>query len=284
MKSETEHRQEIVAIGQKMYQRGYVAATDGNISAKLDGERLLITPSGCCLGEMRPEDLVVVDQQGRPAEAGQRPDDASRRPDDAAQKPSSELPMHLEVYGQRPDVGAVIHAHPPLATAFTVAGISLAQCVIPEVVLTMGIIPTTKYATPATEKGREAVRELIRTHDALILDRHGTLTVGPDLIAAYHKLEKVEHAAQVTLAARQLGNIKTLPTEEVSRLEAMRSQLGLGENVTSCSQCGTCGRENGGNGQSSAPGSGEAGEVDEEVVDVVTEEVLKVLEEMGVQG
>jgi L-fuculose-phosphate aldolase len=265
MRSEIEHRQQMVTIGRRMYQRGLVTATDGNISVRLDGERMLLTASGVCLGEMRPEDLVVVDQTGQPC--------------DASQRPSSELPMHLEVYQQRPDVGAVIHAHPPLATAFTVAGISLAQCVIPEVVLTMGTIPTARYATPATEKGREAVRELIRTHDALILDRHGTLTVGPDLIAAYRKLEKVEHAAQVTLAARQLGNIRTLPPEEVKRLEAMRSQLGLGENVAACSQCGTCGRETGGNGH----GSGENGDVDEEVVDVLTEEVLKALEEMGVQ-
>ncbi len=265
MKSESEHRQEMVAVGRRMYQRGYVAATDGNISVRLDGERLLLTPSGVCLGEMSPEDLVIVDREGRPV--------------DAAQRPSSELPMHLEVYGQRPDVSAVIHAHPPLATAFTVAGISLAQCVIPEVVLTMGTIPTTQYATPSTEQGREQVRELIRCYDALILDRHGTLTIGPDLINAYRRLEKVEHAAQVTLAARQLGNIRTLPPEEVRRLEAMRAQMGLGENVISCSQCGTCGRENGGTGE----GSGEVGVVDEEVVDVVTEEVLKVLEGMGVQ-
>jgi len=270
MKSESEHRQQMVAVGEKMYQRGYVAATDGNISVLLDGERMLITPSGVCLGEMGPEDLVIVDRQGRPAGTAQGSEDASQRP-------SSELPMHLEVYGQRPDVGAVIHAHPPLATAFTVAGISLAQCVIPEVVLTMGTIPTTQYATPSTEKGREAVRELIRTHDALILDRHGTLTVGPDLTGAYRKLEKVEHAAQVTLAARQLGNIRTLPPEEVRRLEAMRSQLGLGENVATCSQCGTCGRENGGSGLEAT------GELDEGVVDVVTEEILKVLGDLGMQ-
>jgi L-fuculose-phosphate aldolase len=277
MRFENEHRQEMVTVGQKMYQRGYVAATDGNISVRLDGGRVLITPSGICLGEMRPEDMVIVDGRGRPAGAAYGSDDASRRSDDAARQPSSELPMHLEVYGQRSDVGAVIHAHPPLATAFTVAGISLARCVIPEVVLTMGTIPTTRYATPSTEKGREAVRELIRTHDALILDRHGTLTVGQDLISAYQKLEKVEHAARVTLAARQLGNIQTLPPEEVKRLEAMRSQLGLGQNVTACSQCGTCGREDGEDGWETT------GVVDEGVVDVMTEEILKVLEDLGVQ-
>jgi L-fuculose-phosphate aldolase len=180
--------------------------------------------------------------------------------------------MHLEVYGQRPDVGAVIHAHPPLATAFTVAGISLAQCVIPEVVLTMGTIPTTEYATPSTEAGREAVRELIRKHDALVLDRHGALTVGPDLISAYRKLEKVEHCAQVTLAARQLGNVRTLPPEEVRRLEAMRAELGLGKSVQACSNCGTCGK-----GITEEPVS--VPEVDERVVDAVVEEVLRALNE-----
>jgi len=258
MKTEWEHRQEIVDIGQRTYQRGYVAATDGNISVKMPDGRLLVTPTGICLGEMRPEDLVAVDSDGAVC--------------DPNQHPTSELPTHLEVYGQRPDVGAVIHAHPPLATAFTVAGISLAQCVIPEVVLTMGTIPTARYATPSTEKGREVVRDLIREHDALILDRHGTLTVGSDLINAYRKLEKVEHCAQVTLAARQLGNVRTLPPEEVKRLEAMRAELGLGKSVEVCSNCGTCGK-----------GVTEEvvriPEVDERVVDVVVEEVLRVLNE-----
>lgn len=258
MKSEWEHRQEIVDIGQRMYGRGYVAATDGNVSVKMADDRVLITPTGVCLGEMSPEDLVTVESGGTVCDSNQRP--------------SSELPMHLEVYGQRPDVGAVIHAHPPLATAFTVAGISLAQCVIPEVVLTMGTIPTTEYATPSTEKGRDVVRELIRCHDALILDRHGTLTVGPDLISAYRKLEKVEHAAQVTLAARQLGNVRTLPPEEVKRLETMRAELGLGKNVEACSNCGTCGK-----GVTQEPAL--TPEVDERVVDVVVEEVLRVLRE-----
>jgi len=258
MKSEWEHRQEIVDIGQRMYRRGYVAATDGNISIKMADERILITPAGVCLGELRPEELVATELGGTVC--------------DQHQRPSSELPMHLEVYGQRPDVGAVIHAHPPLATAFTVAGISLAQCVIPEVVLTMGTIPTTQYATPSTEQGREQVRELIRCHDALILDRHGTLTVGPDLITAYRRLEKVEHAAQVTLAARQLGNVRTLPAEEVRRLEAMRAELGLGKSVEVCSNCGTCGK-----GIAEEPAS--APQVDERVVNVVVEEVLRALGE-----
>jgi L-fuculose-phosphate aldolase len=248
----------MVTIGQRMYQRGYVAATDGNISVKMVDERVLITPAGVCLGELRPEELVVTELGGTVC--------------DQSQRPSTELPMHLEVYGQRPDVGAVIHAHPPLATAFTVAGISLAQCVIPEVVLSMGTIPTTEYASPSTEAGREAVRELIKKHDALVLDRHGALTVGPDLISAYRKLEKVEHAAQVTLAARQLGNVRTLPPEEVRRLEAMRAELGLGKSVEACSNCGTCGKE-----IAEEPVS--TPEVDERVVDVVMEEVLRVLGE-----
>ena len=262
MKTEWEHRQQMVDIGLRIYQRGYVAATDGNISVSMDEERLLVSPAGVCLGELRPEELVVVEQGGKTS--------------DRSQRPTSELPMHLEVYGQRPDVGAVIHAHPPLATAFTVAGISLAQCVIPEVVLTMGSIPTTEYATPSTEQGRRAVRELIRTHDALILDRHGTLTVGPDLINAYRRLEKVEHAAQVTLAARQLGNVQTLPVEEVRRLEIMRTELGLGGSVAACSSCGTCGRD-------AAIEPPARVQVDEDMVDEVADEVLRALEEMKVQ-
>ncbi len=221
-------RKEIVEFGRRVYEKNLVAATDGNISVRILGDRLLITPSGFCLGELKPEDLVYADFEGRTLSG--------------RNAPSSELPMHIAAYEERPDVHAIIHAHPPVTTAFTVAGYNLAQCVIPEVVLIFGCIPTTEYATPSSEEGPRVIRSLIRKHDALILDRHGSLTAGCSLREAYHKLEKVEHCAQVTLAARQLGNVKTLTADQVERLEEVRKKMGLGNGSSLCNLCGTCGK------------------------------------------
>jgi L-fuculose-phosphate aldolase len=133
-----------------------------------------------------------------------------------------ELLMHLEVYRQRPDVGAAIHAHPPITTAITVAGLSLSLPILPEIIATIGIIPTAPYATPSTPRCAEAIRELIREHDALVLDRHGTLTVGETPFDAYIKLEKIEHLAKITFVARLLGKVTTLPLEEVEKLFSLR--------------------------------------------------------------
>lgn len=226
MASEWQLRREIVEIGKRTYDKGFVAATDGNISTRVMGDKLLITPSGCCLGELKPEHLIYIDFDEKILSG--------------KSKPTSECPMHLAAYRERPDINAVIHAHPPITTGFTIAGESLAQCVIPEVVLIFGTIPTTRYATPSTEEGAEVIETLIKEHDALILDRHGTLTVGKDLLDAYRKLEKVEYCAYVTLTARQLGKIKTLSVEEVNRLDILRKQLGYNDKISLCEQCGIC--------------------------------------------
>jgi len=222
-------RREIVEVGRKVYQKDLAAASDGNISARVMGDRLLITPSGCCLGELKPDDLVHLDFEGRVLSG--------------RNKPSSEFPMHVAAYRERPDVHAVIHAHPPITTAFTVAGLTLAQCVIPEVVLAFGCIPTAEYATPSSDEGPGVIRDLIRKHDALILDRHGSLTVGKTATEAFRKLEKVEHCAKVTLAARQLGEVKNLTPDEIRRLGEVREKMGLGNGSTLCNLCGTCGKE-----------------------------------------
>ncbi len=226
MMNEWQLRREIVAIGKQAYERGLVTATDGNISVRIMGDRFLITPSGSCLGELAPEQLVYVDQEGRVLSGG---------------KPTGELSMHLAAYRERPDINAVLHAHPPITTGFTVAGQSLAQCVIPEVVVIFGTIPTTEYATISTEEGARVIRELIRDHDALILDRHGTITVGKTLIEAYRKLEKVEYCAQVTLVAKQLGKVRTLSPEQIQKLEAVRQKYGYQGKQSLCEACGLCG-------------------------------------------
>jgi len=263
-------REEVVRVCRLMWEKGFVSASDGNVSVRLGKDRLLTTPSGVSKGFLAPPDVVLIDMAGNPAksEAG-----------GAKQcKPSSEILLHLEVYHQRPDVEAVVHAHPPLAIAFTIAGISLTQCVLPEVVVNLGCVPTTGYATPSSPEGPQAIRELIRNHDALIIDRHGSVTVGKTLFDAYMKLEKVEHLAHVTLAARQLGRVSELPQEEVRKLVASRrTALGLPAEYQGpgCVNCGACGRL--------AQGSStrNAGISEEELVRRVTTAVTSVMNKRG---
>lgn len=234
-RTEQAWREEIVRVCRLMHERGYVTATDGNVSVRLSRNRILSTPSGFSKGFLTPEQLVVTDLKGRKI--------PSHEPASRDLKPTSELLMHLEAYRQRPDIGAVIHAHPPICVALSIAGISLAKCLLPEVVVTLGLIPTTEYATPSSAEGPRVIRDLIVNHDALILQRHGTLTVGKDPFDAYLKLEKVEHLAYVTLILRQLGRETPLPPEEVAKLVRMRKEKGLakeGEEEDFCASCGVC--------------------------------------------
>jgi L-fuculose-phosphate aldolase len=228
----TEHkvRQEMVHVGRLLWERGFVAATDGNLSVRLGIDRLLVTSSGVSKGFLSTEDLVVIDVDGKPVPSyrGQ------------GQRPSSEILMHLEVYRQRPDVNAVVHAHPPLATAFSIAGVSLARCVLPEVVITLGGVPTTEYATPGTSEVPGSIRQAIRDHDALILDHHGSLTVGQTLWEAYLRLEKVEHTAHITLAAHQLGQVKALTPQAVQKLADKRRELLQRQGRDVCADCSVC--------------------------------------------
>jgi L-fuculose-phosphate aldolase len=217
-------RKTIVEIGALVHSHGFVAASDGNISVRLGPDRVLITPSGLSLGRLRPQDMVVIDAAGR-ALSG-------------ARKPSSEYRLHLMIYEERADVRAVVHAHPPVANGFTFAGVSLADCVIPEVVATIGVIPTSEYATPSTVEGANVARGLIRDYDVIMLQRHGSVTVGPTLLDAYHKLEKLEHSAQVLLTARTLGKVQPLSQEEVAKLARLREDMGLGSGKDVFRVCG----------------------------------------------
>lgn len=228
---EHELRQEMVRVGRLMWERGYLAATDGNLSARLGSGRLLVTPSGLSKGFLSENDLLTIGLDGSPVPSyrGQ------------GQRPSSEILMHLEVYRQRPDVGAAIHAHPPLATACSIAGVSLARCIIPEVIVSLGGIPTAKYATPGTDEVSESIRQAIRDYDALILAHHGSLTVGKTLWEAYMRLERVEQTAQITLAAQQLGRVRTLPPEAVERLAARRREWLQRQGRDACAGCTVCG-------------------------------------------
>jgi L-fuculose-phosphate aldolase len=228
----TEHelRRELVRVGRLIWERGYVAATDGNLSARLGPNRLLVSPSGLSKGFLTVDDLVVIRLDGETVTAYRGRE----------QQPSSEIEMHLEVYRQRADVNAVIHAHPPLAVAFSIAGVSLARCVLPEVIVTLGGIPTTEYATPGTYEVSHSIRQAIQEYDAVLLAHHGSLTMGRTLWEAYLRLEKVEHTAQITLAAQQLGQVHTLSPEAVEKLAEKRRELLQRQGRDLCEGCSVC--------------------------------------------
>ena len=206
-------RADIVEIGRRMYARGYTASNDGNISVRLGGDRLLMTPRSVCKGFMTPDMMCVTDLDGRKLQ-GDR-------------DPSSEMLMHLEVYRQRPEVQAVVHAHPPTATGFAVAGIPLDRAVLAEVLTTLGSIPIADYATPSTSELPDAVRRYIKAHDGMLLANHGALTVGGDVYSAYFKMETIEHFAKISLVARLLGREHLISREEVNRLQQLRGSYGI---------------------------------------------------------
>ena len=196
--SEAELREAVVECGRICYERRLVTSNDGNMSVRLDDGRALITAAGVCKGRMTATDLVLIDLEGKVLHA------------DGGMRPSSEMPMHLEVYRNRPSARAVIHAHPVCATALTVAGLEFPDDVLPESILALGEVPVTAYATPSSEEDAEAIRPLIRDHAAILLRQHGTLTVGADLEEALLRLERVEHVAEVFWRAQMLGKVNRL--------------------------------------------------------------------------
>ena len=203
-------RRDMVRIAHLTHARGLLVALDGNLSARLGHDLFLCTRAGGHKGLLTDDDLLVVDGQGR-----------RRR---GRGEPTSELMMHLACYEARPDVQAIVHAHPPTCIAFTVAGVSMARCVLPEVVLTLGAVPTLPYKTTGTRDLATLVGDAIRGHDAVMLDRHGAVCVGTSLLDAFCKLETMEQLAHVMKAARDLGGVRDLPTDESVRLR----RLGLG--------------------------------------------------------
>ena len=229
--NEQELRHTFVKIGRLMYEKGFICASDGNISARLGPERLLITPSGLHKGLLEPEHMLVIDLEGSVVRGGYGRS--------ANLKPTSELPMHLEAYRQRPDIQAVVHAHPPITVALSIAGIPMADCLLPEVIVMLGIIPTTEYATPSVR----AIRALIRNHDGLVLQRHGSLTVGDSPMQAFMRLESLEQNARIGFMLAQLGVRNPLPAHEVEKLLRQREKLGwshAGEREEFCQVCGSC--------------------------------------------
>jgi L-fuculose-phosphate aldolase len=209
-KSEHQHRADVCVAGRWMYERGYIVACEGNLSVRLDEERVLTTPTCMNKGMLSPEDLVIIDLEGRHV-AGDR-------------KASSELAMHLLFYRMRPDVHAICHAHPPTATGFAVAGRALDQALLPEVIVGMGQIPLVKYGTPGTPELSAAIEPYVPHYDALLLANHGAVTCGPDLITAFFRMETIEHFAKITLAAEMAGTPTLLSSREVAKLIAARTR------------------------------------------------------------
>jgi L-fuculose-phosphate aldolase len=220
MNAEEQARADIVEVGRRLWQRGYVASNDGNISVRLDDKRLITTPKSVSKGFMTPDMMVITDLDGKRI-AGER-------------EPSSELKMHLEVYRNRPDARAVVHAHPPTATGFAVAGIALDRAVLAEVITTLGSIPIAEYATPSTEELPAAVRKYVKAHDGLLLANHGALALAGDVMSAYYRMETIEHFAKISLVARTLGRENVLSRGEVDRLQGLRGMYGIASPAPIC--------------------------------------------------
>jgi L-fuculose-phosphate aldolase len=220
MRQEEQIRSDIVEVGRRLHSRAYVASNDGNISVRLSEDCLLTTPKGVSKGFMSPDMIVMTDLSGRKI-AGDR-------------DPSSELPMHLAVYQNRPEITAVVHAHPPVSTGFAVAGIPLDRAVLAEVVTTLGSIPIADYGTPSTPELADAVTKYIKAHDGLLLANHGALTIAGELFAAYYKMETIEHFARISLAARLLGGERMLSRDEVMRLQGLREMYGISSPAPIC--------------------------------------------------
>lgn len=212
MATEYELRRQVIEVCRRLYDRQLIVATDGNVSCRLAANRFLTTPSGLCKGDLKPEALVVVDGCGKKL--------------NGSFKPSSEFGMHALIYDLRPDVHAVVHAHPPTATAFSVAGKSLAAPILTEVVLTLGAIHTAPYATPGSPELGAGVIQLLATFDSCLLDHHGAVTVGKDLWEAYGRMETVEQTAKIAMMAHSLGGAIPLGGSQVEALQVLKVALG----------------------------------------------------------
>ena len=215
MATENEIKQQICDIGKRIYDRRMVASNDGNISVRISENEYLCTPTGVSKGFMTPEYICKIDGEGNVLEANE------------GFRPSSEIKMHLRVYAKRPDVKAVVHAHPIFATSFAIAGVPLTQPIMPEAVIALGEVPIAEYGTPSTEEIPDAVEKYLPYYDAVLLANHGALSYSDSLLAAYHKMESLEFYAELLFRSRQLGGPKEFTNEQVKRLYEIRRKFGM---------------------------------------------------------
>jgi L-fuculose-phosphate aldolase len=216
-------RKLIIEVGKLLYDRSYVVASDGNVSIRLDENRVLATPTMTCKGRMTEDMLAITDLDGKPLND---------------RKASSELAMHLLIYKMRPDIGAVCHAHPPHGTAFAVAGLAIDEPILSEVILTLGCVPLTDYGTPSTAELTDAMIPFVQHHNALLMANHGAVAYGTDLWQAYDRLETLEHTAKIAILSRALGGPTNLTADSIEKLVNIREKAGY---LTSESRCQACG-------------------------------------------
>lgn len=202
-------KQAIVRVARRLDQKGILTSTDGNLSARLDDGGTLITPSGSCKGELEPEQIVRLFRDGSPRHG----------------RPSSEIALHQMIYAHRPDVRAIIHAHPPYATAYAVAGIPLDQPILSEAILSLGRVPVASYAMPTAEELARSVEPFVASHDAVLLRFHGAVCFAQDIEQAGFLMETLEHVTRIDFIRRALGSNELIPATEVARLEELRASM-----------------------------------------------------------
>jgi L-fuculose-phosphate aldolase len=210
MLTDRKHREEIVRYGRMLHERGFVAAMDGNLSVRLKADRILVTPTCVSKGAMRAADMVIVDPDGRRI-SGRR-------------NVTSELGMHLLIYRMRPDVQAIVHAHPPTATGFAAAGIALTEPLVCEVVMGLGCIPLARYGTPGTSELAQTLEPYVEQYDAILMSNHGVVAYGDTLEHSYMKMETVEHFAQIALVTHLLGRQQPLKQPDIEKLLLARTK------------------------------------------------------------
>jgi L-fuculose-phosphate aldolase len=203
-------RREVVTVCRRLWERGLIAGPDGNVSVRLAPDRILVTPAGMSKVDVEPADLVEVRADGSHLRGKRRA--------------SSELAVHLRIYARRPDVSAIVHAHPPVATGFGVAGEGFASSVLPEVILQLGWVPLVPYELPGTEALAQRFDPFIASHDAFLMANHGAVTAGPSLTIAHQRMESLEHTARILLTSRLLGRVNELSADQVTALVAARER------------------------------------------------------------
>lgn len=209
-------RQEICSVCDMLYQRGLIVGPSGNVSARLDEERILLTPGGLMKFGMKPDQMIIVDMSGNVL--------APQTEANRGLKPSSELAMHLEVYRQRQDVGGVVHAHPSMVVALSDVGIPLRTTLLTEGMLFLGPVPTASYATPTTVELAQSISQLITEHDAVVLPYHGVIVAGHDVLNAFMKTEVIEQVAQIQVTVHRLGGERPLPRHHVEKMLELRKK------------------------------------------------------------
>src|SRR6188474_657660 len=216
-------RKLICEVGNLLYDRSYVVASDGNVSIRLDENTVLATPTMTCKGRMTESDLALTDIEGKPL---------------SDKRASSELAMHLLIYRMRPEIKAVCHAHPPHGTAFAVAGLAIDQPILSEVILTLGCVPLASYGTPSTDELTEAMQPLVKHHNALLMANHGAVAYGTDLWQAWDRLETLEHTARIAILSRILGGSKNLSPDAIEKLINVRERAGYLDESARGQACG----------------------------------------------